>query len=127
MFMLRALTTPPKVFLSEMSLSHAVDGLRSSAIRRTTLPPTSFAPAWSNALLSGEPKRQIANVRREIRDCNYEIAVDFQGALKSAAIARLSGAGTIFGMANPREAPARIFYNRRVATEGAHVIEQYHS
>ena len=83
--------------------------------------------AWRKSLHSRETQRQIANVRREIRNCKYEIAVDFQGALKSAAIARLSGAGTTFGMANPREAPARIFYTYRVATTGPHVIEQYHS
>jgi len=88
---------------------------------------TADTKAWRKSLLSRETLRQIANVRREIRECKYEIAVDFQGALKSAAIARLSGAGTIFGMANPREAPARIFYNHRIATTGPHVIEQYHS
>jgi heptosyltransferase-1 len=83
--------------------------------------------AWRKSLLSRETQRQISKIRREIRDCKYEIAVDFQGALKSAAIARFSGAGTIFGMAKPREAPARIFYHRRIATAGVHVIKQYHS
>jgi heptosyltransferase-1 len=83
--------------------------------------------AWRKSLLSRETQQQISKVRHEIRDCKYEIAVDFQGAMKSAVIARLSGARMIFGMANPREAPARIFYHRRVATTGAHVIEQYHS
>jgi heptosyltransferase I len=88
---------------------------------------TTDTKAWRKSLLSRETQRQISKIRREIRDCKYEIAVDFQGALKSAAIARLSRAGTIFGMANPREAPARIVYNHRVATTGTHVVEQYHS
>jgi heptosyltransferase-1 len=81
--------------------------------------------AWRKSLLSRETQQQISKVRHEVRDCKYEIAVDFQGAMKSAVIARLSGARMIFGMANPREAPARIFYNRRVATTGTHMVEQY--
>jgi heptosyltransferase-1 len=83
--------------------------------------------AWRKSLLSRGTPRQISKIRHEIRDCKYQIVIDFQGAMKSAIIARISGARTIVGMANPREVPARIFYNRRVATTGAHVIEQYHS
>jgi heptosyltransferase-1 len=82
---------------------------------------------WRRSLLSGKTRREISKVRHEIRDCKYEMAIDFQGAMKSAVIARISGAPTIFGMGNPREAPARIFYHRRIATTGTHVIEQYHS
>lgn len=82
---------------------------------------------WRKSLLALETWRQISAVLREVRSENYDIAVDFQGALKSAAIARCAGAGAIFGMEHPRETPARIFYKHRVATKGAHVIEQYDS
>lgn len=83
--------------------------------------------SWRKSLLSRDTHRQISAVRREILNEHYEIAVDFQGALKSAIIARTAKAGSVFGMANPREAPARFFYKHRIATKGAHVIEQYHS
>ena len=83
--------------------------------------------AWRKSLLSRETRRQISSALHEVRGLKYEIAVDFQGALKSAVIARCSGARTMVGMDRPRETPARILYSRRVATAKAHVIEQYHS
>jgi heptosyltransferase-1 len=83
--------------------------------------------AWRKSLLSKTTQRQISSALREVRDLKYEIAVDFQGALKSAVIARCSGAGTIVGPKRPRETPARVFYNRRVATGKIHVVEQYFS
>ena len=83
--------------------------------------------AWRKSLLSRETRKQISSALREVRDLKYETAVDFQGALKSAVMAKCSGARTIFGLDCPREVPARILYSRRVATTKAHVIEQYHS
>jgi len=82
---------------------------------------------WRKSLLARESWRQISDVIREVRSEKYDIAVDFQGALKSAAIARCAGAGTVFGMEHLRETPARIFYSHRVATKGAHVIGHYYS
>jgi len=82
---------------------------------------------WRKSLLSRDTRKQISSAFREVRDLKYEIAVDFQGALKSAAIARCSGARTIVGLERPRELPARILYSRRVTTPKAHVVEQYHS
>src|SRR5205823_4328751 len=54
-------------------------------------------------------------------------AIDFQGALKSAVIARLVRANTVFGMKRPREWPSQMFYTKPVAINGTHVIEQYQS
>jgi heptosyltransferase-1 len=83
--------------------------------------------AWRKSLLSKATQRQISAALHEVRDLKYEIAVDFQGALKSAAIARCAGAGIIVGPERPRETPARVFYNRRVTTAKVHVVEQYQS
>jgi heptosyltransferase-1 len=82
--------------------------------------------AWRKSLLSHETQRQISSALREVRDMKYEIAVDFQGALKSAFIARCSKVNTIFGLDRPREAPVRLLYNHRITTAKVHVIEQYH-
>jgi len=82
---------------------------------------------WRKSLLSKATQREISSALREVRDLKYDVAVDFQGALKSAVIARCAGAGTIVGQQHPRETPARVFYNRRIATEKAHVVEQYFS
>jgi heptosyltransferase-1 len=105
----------------------ARSGPRSAARPLVDFIHTVDTKAWRKSLLSRETQREVSKVRHEIRDCKYQMAVDFQGAMKSALIARLSGVRTIFGMANPREAPARIFYHRRIATTGTHVIEQYDS
>jgi heptosyltransferase-1 len=83
--------------------------------------------AWRKSLLSRGTQRQISSALREVRDLKYEPAVDLQGALKSAVIARCSGARTIIGLDHPRETPARILYSRRVATTKTHVVEQYHA
>jgi heptosyltransferase-1 len=82
---------------------------------------------WRKSPFSHETKHQAGRALRELRAQHYEVAVDFQGALKSAVLARLSGAKKVFGFQHPREAPARIFYKSRVEARGAHVIEQYHS
>ncbi len=65
--------------------------------------------------------------RRELRKRQYDLAIDFQGLLKSAALARLSGARQVigFGVAGLREPAAAPFYNRRVGVgEGRHVIHK---
>lgn len=82
---------------------------------------------WRKSLLSRQTKREARQALREVRDQHYEIAADFQGALKSAAFARMSKANIIFGFAHPREWPARFFYQRPIAISGAHVIERYYS
>ena len=48
----------------------------------------------------------------------------FQGAVRSALIARAAGSSRIVGEAHPRETPAKWFFSERVATRGRHVIEQ---
>ena len=53
---------------------------------------------------------------RELRRFKFDIAIDFQGLLKSAAIAKLSGAKIRYGFDknNLRERASRIFLNRSV-------------
>lgn len=63
--------------------------------------------------------------RRALRARAYDVAVDFQGLLKSAALARLSGARRVVGFDRPalREAVAAPFYTERVgADDTQHVI-----
>lgn len=63
--------------------------------------------------------------RRELRGRQYDVALDFQGLIKSAALARLSGARSVIGFdrAALREPAARFFYTRTAQVgEGRHVI-----
>jgi heptosyltransferase-1 len=80
---------------------------------------------WRKSPFSRDTRRQMAEVRRELKNQQYELAIDFQGAAKSGIVSRF--AKTTLGMEHPRETPARWFYDRRITTTGAHVIEQYHS
>jgi heptosyltransferase-1 len=79
--------------------------------------------AWRSALLSGKTWKEIANARGELRAGNYELAIDFQGLLKSAVLAYWSGA-TVVGFDNPKERPASMFYSRRIPVTATHIVEQ---
>jgi heptosyltransferase-1 len=61
---------------------------------------------------------------RELRDVKYQVAADFQGALRSGLLSRWSGAGVVYGDAHPREKGANLLYTRPVVTSGSHVVEQ---
>jgi lipopolysaccharide heptosyltransferase I len=65
--------------------------------------------------------------RRTLRRRHYDVAVDFQGLLKSAALGRLSGAQRVVGFdrAAAREGAAAAFYGQRVAVaDDQHVIRK---
>ncbi len=55
---------------------------------------------------------------------HYDIAIDLQGSIRSAVIARMSGAARVIGSATPREAQARLLYTQRVPTHAVHVVQQ---
>jgi len=79
---------------------------------------------WRSALLSNQTWERIAAGLSELRAPRYEVAVDFQGAVRSALLARWSGAPVIYGVAQPRENVASMLYTRQVIARGAHVVEQ---
>ena len=79
---------------------------------------------WRRSLLSARTWEQIRTSFGDLQAENYEVAVDFQGAIRSALLASWSGAPTIFGFAEPRENLASLFYTRQVQARGTHVIEQ---
>ena len=79
---------------------------------------------WRNSLFSLPTLTEIAKVWNDVRAARYQVAVDLQGAMRSAVLARLSGAPVIFGASQPREAPASLWYTRKTTPSGKHVIEQ---
>lgn len=80
--------------------------------------------AWRKSWTSAETWHQIAVAISDLRGPRYPLAIDFQGAVRSALIARRSGAELIYGATQPRENAASMFYSRQVFTQGAHVVEQ---
>jgi heptosyltransferase-1 len=79
---------------------------------------------WRNSFFTPPTLRQIATVWNDVRSARYDVAVDLQGAIRSAVLARCSGARAVYGAAEPRESPASVWYTRQTVTNGAHVIEQ---
>jgi heptosyltransferase-1 len=79
---------------------------------------------WRKSLASLSTVEQIARAWNDVRSVGYDVAVDLQGAMRSAVLARWSGAPMIFGSAQPREAPASMWYTHPVIPRGRHVIDQ---
>jgi heptosyltransferase-1 len=79
---------------------------------------------WRNSLLSTQTWEQIAAGFSDLHAQRYEVAVDFQGAVRSALLSRWSGAPVVYGFAQPRENAASMFYTRQVIASGSHVVEQ---
>jgi len=75
-------------------------------------------PRWL-PLLEGNPHvRPITSIER-----GFDEAYDFQGLIKSAILARLSGARIVRGFDDPKERPARWLYTEGTTRRGAHVVE----
>jgi len=90
------------------------------AIRLDTL---GWQRRWKSPATSREVVRSLAEVRRFRPNC----ALDFQGLMKSAALARLSGAGRRVGFGGPwlRERWAAGFYTEQARAPGrTHVVEE---
>ncbi len=79
---------------------------------------------WRKSLFALNTVEQIARVWNDVRSVKYDVAVDLQGAIRSALLARWSGAPVIYGSAQPREAPASMWYTHPVIPRGRHVIDQ---
>jgi heptosyltransferase-1 len=79
---------------------------------------------WRKSLFSIPTSQKIARVWNDVRAAHYDVAIDLQGAIRSAMLARWSGARIVYGAAEPRETPASLWYTRKAIAHGVHVIEQ---
>ncbi len=79
---------------------------------------------WKKSLFSISTLQRVATVWNDVRDARYDVAVDLQGAIRSAVLARWSRARAVYGAAEARESPASLWYTRKVVARGRHVIDQ---
>ena len=79
---------------------------------------------WRRHILEGKTWSEIRGDMKRVRGVQYDVAIDFQGNIKSAVCARAGGAREINGFTDPREAAARFLYARKFPRRGEHVIEQ---
>src|SRR5690349_7475286 len=83
--------------------------------------------ALRRGLMSGETLRAPRQQLRRLRASAFDIALDFQGLLKSASIARLSGAQRVFGYsrAGLREPASSLLLSKRIDVPiNVHVIRK---
>ncbi len=84
---------------------------------------------WRKRIARPSTFLELRGALRRVREVGYDVALDFQGSIKSALLSSLSGASAIAGFADPRESAARMFYrsSQRFPRAGEHVIEQNHA
>jgi heptosyltransferase-1 len=94
-------------------------------------------PKWS-VLLEGNPyvdsvmhldRRTVAGLTSawsKLRAARFDLAVDFQGLIKSALVATIARPERIFGFdaAHARESPASWFYSTKVQIRSHHAVER---
>lgn len=84
--------------------------------------------AWRAALFAPRTWSSIRRLRRRLVSLELEYALDLQGLLKSAAIARMAGAATCLRMPREhlREKPAALLIRDEVSVppEATHVVEK---
>jgi heptosyltransferase-1 len=78
------------------------------------------------ALLRRGNLRDLYRSWRELRTARYDVAVDFQGLIKSALVAWAARPERIYGFdrAQVREPLAALFYSHPVRAAGTHVVER---
>jgi heptosyltransferase I len=79
---------------------------------------------WRKSLFMIPTIERIARLWNDVRGARYDVAIDLQGAMRSAVLARWSGARVVYGSTEPRESPASLWFTRTAIPRGAHVIEQ---
>ena len=83
--------------------------------------------ALRRGLMSGETLRAPRQQLRRLRASAFDVALDFQGLLKSASIARLSGAQRVFGYSRSglREPASSLLLSKRIDVPiNVHVIHK---
>lgn len=82
---------------------------------------------WRRAVASRNSWNQASALVREMQAADFDLALDFQGLLKSAAVARLSGAPRVGGLERPllREPLAELAYSSRISASSRHVVDRY--
>ena len=79
---------------------------------------------WRQHPFSSVTRTEMRALRLRLRELKYDHVIDLQGAIRSALLAKASGARVRAGAMHPRELPARWWYNVKAHTPGRHVVDQ---
>lgn len=83
-------------------------------------------PEWRKRLFSPATRREFADVRLRLRATGFDLAIDFQGLVKSALVTYFSRAERVFGFdrQSTREKLAASFYSDPVPITATHVVDR---
>src|SRR5438067_8182196 len=79
---------------------------------------------WRQHPFSSVTRQEMRALRSRLREFNYDHVIDLQGAIRSALLAKVSGAKVRAGAIHPRELPARWWYKVKAHTAARHVVDQ---
>ena len=82
---------------------------------------------WRREKLRPRTWRDGSAEAKSLRAAGYELALDFQGLLQSAIVAKLSGARRVIGFERRylREGAAALAYSGQIVPLAAHVVDHY--
>lgn len=82
---------------------------------------------WRNSKSRLRSWNEARGLVRSLRARGYDLALDFQGLVKSALLAKLSDAGCVAGFepSLQREPLAGLVYSRRAGSSSRHVVDRY--
>lgn len=134
--------TEPRILVLRLgAMGDVVAALPAVASLKHSIPHSKITwviePKWS-VLLEGNPyidsvivldPRALAGLKTawgKLRGGHFDLAVDFQGLVKSALIAAIARPERIFGFtaSYAREAPASLFYSTKVPIRSYHAVER---
>ena len=136
------MTSAPRILVVRLgSMGDVIATLPAVASLKHSIPHSKITwvidPKWS-ALLDGNPyvdsvvhldRRAMSSLRhawRSLRAERFDLAVDFQGLIKSALVSTIARPERIFGFdtKGAREPAASWFYSTKVPVRSLHVVEQ---
>lgn len=106
----QGLSCPPEALCKQKPVVNFLHAINTRRLREGFFHPAALA--------------EFRALLRSIRAMRYDLALDFQGNIKSAFLASISKASAEAGFVNPRESAAKFFYSQKFVRSGEHVIEQ---
>ena len=110
------------------SLKHSIPHSRITWVIEPRWTPLLEANPYVDAIVQLN-RRSLTSIRsawRDLRSVRFDLAVDFQGLIKSALVAAAARPERIFGFDTPhvREAPASWFYSTKVPLRSYHAVDR---
>ncbi len=112
--------------VASLKLSFPSAGI-SWVMRPQWMPLVEGNPGVDELIPFERTREGIREAWRRIRSKRFDLAVDFQGLIQSALIARAARCGEVvgFGWSEAREKLASLLYTRRATTRGPHRVDSY--